>query len=88
MDKVAKALDSGLENIVGSTGNITAATEGANRLIKQLDSRQEALAQRLEQIQARYVRQFSALDTLVAGMKQTSSWLTQQLANLPGASSS
>lgn len=88
VEKVAKALDSGLENIVGSSGNITAATDSANRLIKQLDSRQEALANRLEQIQARYIRQFSALDTLVAGMKQTSSWLTQQLANLPGASSS
>ena len=38
---------------------------------------------RLTGIEARYRAQFTALDTLIAGMKQTSSYLSTQLANLP-----
>jgi flagellar hook-associated protein 2 len=33
----------------------------------------------------RYIKQFSALDSMLSQMQQTSSYLTQQLANLPGA---
>ena len=36
----------------------------------------------MEAIEKRYRSQFTALDTLVAGMKTTSTFLTQQLANL------
>ena len=77
-----------LEGLVGTSGNITAATDSANRLIKDLGKRQTALLDRLNQVEARYRKQFSALDTLVASMNKTSSYLTQQLANLPGAASS
>lgn len=85
IEKVGTAFKSGLESVVGSTGNITAATNSANQSIKDLQKRQEALTLRLEQVQARYTKQFSALDTLLAGMNQTSSWLGQQLSTLPGA---
>lgn len=77
----------GLEGLVGSSGNITAATDSANRLIKDLGKRQTALLDRLTQVEARYRKQFSALDTLVASMNKTSAYLSQQLANLPGSSS-
>lgn len=85
---IGTAFKDGLESLVGSSGNITAATDSSNRLIKDLVKRQEALAARLTQVEERYRKQFSSLDTLIARMNQTSSWLTQQLASLPGASTS
>lgn len=85
---VGTAYKNGLEGIVGTSGNITAATDSTNRLIKDLGKRQEALAERLTQIETRYRKQFSALDSLIASMNKTSAYLTQQLANLPGSSSS
>lgn len=84
---VGSAYKTGIEGLVGTTGSITAATEGANRTIKDLAKRQQALSDRLTIIQANYTKQFTALDNLVAGMKKTSSYLTQQLANLPGVTS-
>jgi flagellar hook-associated protein 2 len=85
VSSIGTAFKSGLESLVGASGNITAATDSTNRLIKDLGKRQEALAARLTQVEARYRKQFSSLDTLISSMNQTSSWLTQQLASLPGA---
>ncbi len=42
---------------------------------------------RLGLIEARYLKQFSALDSLISQSNATSSYLTQQLANLPGFTS-
>lgn len=84
---VGTAFKNGLEGLVGTTGNIAAATDSANRAIKDIGKREEALLDRLTQIEARYRKQFSALDSLVASMNKTSTYLTQQLANLPGSSS-
>jgi flagellar hook-associated protein 2 len=76
------------DSMLGTEGTITAATDGAQRSIKDIDKRREVLAARLVQIEARYKKQFSALDSLIASMNSTSTYLTQQLASLPGASSS
>ncbi|GAB1394004.1 hypothetical protein MASR1M60_21680 [Rhodocyclaceae bacterium] len=70
------------------SGSITAATDGLNTSIKNLENQRETLSRRLAQIEARYRRQFSSLDTLIASMNQTSSYLSQQLASLPSAKSS
>lgn len=85
VEKIGTTLKGGLDTIVGSTGNINAATDSASQSIKDLQQRQELISLRLEQIQARYTKQFAALDTLIAGLNQTSNWLGQQLSNLPGA---
>ena len=87
VSKVGTAFKDGIEGLAGTSGTITAATDSTNRLIKELGKRQTALLDRLEQVESRYRKQFSALDSLVASMNKTSSYLTQQLANLPGASS-
>ncbi len=88
VSKLGTAFKDGLDGLVGTSGTLAAATDSMNRLIKDIGKRQTALTDRLTQVEARYRKQFSALDTLVASMNQTSSWLTQQLASLPGASSS
>lgn len=81
----AKALTDGM---LGTEGTITAATDGAKRSIEDIDKQRERLSTRLTQIEANYRKQFSALDSLIASMNQTQTYLTQQLANLPNASSS
>ena len=78
--KVGAAYDTSLKAIVGTDGSIAAATKSANNTIKDLEARKTAISTRLTKIEATYRAQFTALDTLVAKMKTTSSYLTQQFA--------
>lgn len=82
------ALNTGIDGLVGTTGSIAGAADGASRMIKYLNQRQEVLSLRLTDIESRYRKQFSSLDSLIASMNKTSSYLTQQLASLPGSYSS
>jgi len=78
-----KALRGATEGLTGSAGLIAARSDGLSASIKGLGQQSEIISARLAQIEARYRRQFTALDTLMAGMTKTSSFLQQQLANLP-----
>jgi len=42
---------------------------------------------RLNLMEERYLAQYSKLDSLLTSLQSTSNYLTQQLANLPGAAS-
>jgi flagellar hook-associated protein 2 len=84
---IAVRMTSLLDGMLSSRGLFASRTEGINRSITDVGRQRETLARRLTQIELRYRNQFSALDTLVAGMKKTSEYLTQQLANLPTSSS-
>ena len=57
--------------------------DGINASIQNIGTQRGALALRLDMIERRYRAQFSALDTMMASMSATSSFLQQQLANLP-----
>lgn len=87
LDGFAVALSSLTAGLLGSGGSLQAHTDGINRSIKDIDNRREVLSARLDRIQQRYLSQFTALDTMIAGLKQTSSFLQQQLANLPTTNS-
>lgn len=76
-----------LDGLVGTSGLISSRTDGINSSIKDLQKRADDLNVRLTAIEARYRIQFTQLDTLISSMNQTSTYLTQQLANLPGSSS-
>lgn len=56
---------------------------GINASIKDIGTRREVLARRLEQVEKRYRAQFTALDAMVARMQSSSSFLASQLASLP-----
>ncbi|HWR88592.1 MAG TPA: flagellar filament capping protein FliD, partial [Acidiferrobacterales bacterium] len=73
--------------MLGTTGVLNARTDGINRTIKDIDNRRTVLNDRLATIQARYLAQFRALDTLVSKFQSTGNFLNQQLASLPGVSS-
>ncbi|MEO8008826.1 MAG: flagellar filament capping protein FliD [Betaproteobacteria bacterium] len=76
-------MDGAAKNLLGSIGPISAEKDGMTRSIKDIGSRRVDIQHRLDLTQQRYQKQFSALDTLISGMNQTSAYLTQQLANLP-----
>lgn len=83
----AYQLDKLVSRMLATDGQIAARTDGINRSVKDIDSRRDALNVRLDLVEKRYRAQFTALDTLIANMNQTSAYLTQQLANLPKAGS-
>jgi flagellar hook-associated protein 2 len=68
-------------------GLITVRIDGLNTTSNNLDDRIESTSRLLEMIQARYEAQFTSLETLLASMDTTSTYLTQQLDNLVGSSS-
>lgn len=69
-----------------TSGPLASSTDSATRNIADLTKQTDALNVRLAATQARYQAQYTALDVLISNMSSTSSFLTQQLANLPKAS--
>jgi len=76
-----------LEGFVQSGGTIDSIIEGGNNRIDSIERSRESLERRLEDIEARYLREFGVLDGLIANMSTTSEYLTSQLdilSNLAG----
>jgi len=65
-----------------SDGVIDSRTDGLKDTIKTLETQQEQMGNRLEQIEARYRQQFTALDSLLSQLNTTGSFLTQQIEAL------
>lgn len=80
---LAGKLDDLLDNFLRSDGTIANREKGLNESLEGIEDDRFKLEDRILALEARLVRQFSALDTLIAQFNQTSSFLTQQLANLP-----
>ncbi len=76
-------LDQLIENILNDDGLIDNRLDGINSSIKDISAQRDTLNRRLEGVERRIRAQFSALDTLISSMTQTSNFLQQQLANLP-----
>ncbi|MBC3872300.1 flagellar filament capping protein FliD [Undibacterium flavidum] len=83
----ASQLSSLFSSIVGSGGSIASTTDGVNRSIKDIGKQRDILNSRLIDTEARYRAQFTALDRIVSGLNNTSTFLTQQLSALTGSSS-
>jgi flagellar hook-associated protein 2 len=74
-------------SLSGSGGSLDARTTGISKALDGISKQGDAIDRRLEMVEKRYRAQFSALDAMIAGMQQTSTFLSQQLANLPKTSS-
>jgi flagellar hook-associated protein 2 len=81
----ASQLNTLFSSIVGSTGSISSSTDGVNRSIKDIGKQRDILNNRLIDTEARYRAQFTALDSIVSGLNNTSTFLTQQLSALTGS---
>ena len=82
----SKGLDERLSDWIGSLpdedGTLVSRTDGLNSRKSRLDDQEDRINLRLEQVEKRYRAQFTALDSMLASMQQTSSYLSQQLAAL------
>jgi flagellar hook-associated protein 2 len=85
---IGSAFDSAIENMTGTSGSITVATDSLNSTVDDLTDQEEALQRRLDTIEARYRSQFTALDTLISSLNGTSSYISSFLDSLSSSSSS
>ena len=65
-------------------GILQARTDGLSSQIDDFGEQRVSLNQRLASLETRLLRQFNALDSLLGELTQTSTFLNQQLNNLPG----
>ncbi len=79
---VASRLSDNLQNYLSSTGTMQARQDGANATLKDIQKQRDQLDTRMSALEDMYRKQFSALDTLIGQLQQTSSFLTQQLSSL------
>jgi flagellar hook-associated protein 2 len=77
-------LSTSLDSYLDTDGIFDTRVDGLNRRVSDLQGQQERWADRLIDIEDRYRKQFTALDSLVAQLLSTSNFLAQQLDNLPG----
>ena len=72
------------EGYLDSEGIIETRSQGLTTKIDGYADERESLNERLASLETRLLRQFNALDSLLAQLSSTSNFLTQQLDNLPG----
>ena len=71
-----------VDSLLGADGPIASRTTGINASLKDIAKSKDALNARLVVKEKQYRAQFTALDGVISKMSTTSSFLTQQLANL------
>ena len=81
---LATRFDGVLKNYLSSDGALSSRVDGANKQIRDITDQRGKLNIRLAALEARYRKQFTAMDTLLGQFQATGSYLTQQLDNLPG----
>jgi len=82
---IASSLDDLLDSYLSSGGVFDGRNASLKASIADIGDQRQQLNDRLTDLQNRYLQQFNALDTLLAQLQSTSSFLTQQFANLPGS---
>ncbi len=84
---VAVRLDAFLDQKLSSTSELAARNTSLSKRVEDLAKQREALDARMQIVEARYMRQFTAMDTLLGQLQSTSSYLTQQLDSLSNLNS-
>lgn len=79
----ATGLSNAITEILSNSGQIATVTNGINADITDIQNQIKTMNAHLAQVQKNYLSQFTSLDVLMGTMQQTSTYLTQQLANLP-----
>lgn len=78
-----RSMADGLALFIDDEGLIDSRTDALNARLKDATRQRDMLEVRMAKVEDMYLKQFTAMDTLVAQLQSTSSFLTQQLANLP-----
>ena len=83
-DGFATRLHALTDGYLEADGIIESRTQGLTTKIDGISDDRAALGERLASLETRLLRQFNALDSLLAQLSSTSNFLAQQLSNLPG----
>lgn len=78
---VGTRLNSAIDKLLASSGAIAARNNNLTDAQQTVSDATRRLNDQMAVVQQRYLAQFNALDTLMAQLQQTSTFLTQQLAN-------
>ncbi|AQV98919.1 flagellar hook protein [Cupriavidus necator] len=81
-------INSLITTLTSSNGALTSATSGINQTLKDLSNQYTAQQDLINATIASYKTQFTQLDMIVAQMKNTSTYLTQQFSAMTSSSSS
>lgn len=84
----AVLLDELATQLLDTNSALDSRTQGVAKSIEDIGKQRARINSRLLDTESRLRSQFAALDTLVSRLNSTSNFLTQQLASLPGISSS
>lgn len=84
---IAVRLSSHLESALKDGAALDTRNDSLERDMKTIERDKEALDARMAVVEARYRKQFTALDILLQRLQSTSEYLASQLASLPGGSS-
>jgi len=79
-----KRLDSRVDGFSQAGGILAQRVSGLESTNADIKAQREKLTLRIESISARLYSQFNAMDTIVAQLSSTSSWLESTLSSLPG----
>ena len=71
-----------MTSVLGSDGPIASRTNGINTTLNSIAKSKDELNAQLVQTEKRYRAQYTALDSIISKMSQTSSFLSQQLSKL------
>jgi flagellar hook-associated protein 2 len=85
---VAYQLNQLINSLSGTNGLITTRTTGLNTTIKQIESQKTQMQAHLNILQKQYQSIYSALDTTMATLNSTSTYLTGQLSSIAATSNS
>jgi flagellar hook-associated protein 2 len=86
-DGVAARLFAQVDARLASNSDLDSRNTTLKRQLDDITHDKESIAQRMAQIETRYRKQFTALDSLLSQLQTTSSFLSQQLSSLPKAGS-
>ncbi|MEH8015928.1 flagellar filament capping protein FliD [Rheinheimera muenzenbergensis] len=85
---LAKTFESFLESHLETEGSFKFREESLNKSLRQIEDDKASHDYRMTQLEAGLRAKYASLDVLIASMKSSGSYITQQLASLPGFTSS
>ena len=81
---IAAVFNTVLNNQVGFTGTIATRVNSDNTQLTSIANQQTTFNAQMSALQAQYLKQFNAMDSIVGNLQNTSNSLTSMLASLPG----
>lgn len=76
---LSTALKTSVTNYIGAEGLVTSKTRSLTEKMEKIDQDRDRLDVRMEAIEARYRKQFGALDSLMAGLDSLNGFISQQM---------